>query len=165
MPQGILTELDNISQSYENIYSTGNKALDITLTEKCRDFTQHNINFAVIADGSVISFMADVDVYVLFGNLIENAKEAVLNIEDVNNRIIGVYLKRTDQFISLHVENTVNEKPKFEDGLPVTNKSDKQNHGFGTKSIQFVVDKYQGTMSMDCDGNLFTVEIAFFAKE
>lgn len=162
VPDPVLDELRNVSKEYENIYDTGNKALDVTLTEKCRSFANHSIEFSIIADGSCISFMSDVDIYVLFGNLIDNAREAVSNIEDVSNRIIGLYLRRKDNFISLHVENTFSKKPQFENGLPKTSKSDKENHGFGTKSICMIVEKYRGEIKIDCADKLFTVDITFF---
>ncbi|MGN0805959.1 MAG: GHKL domain-containing protein, partial [Candidatus Coproplasma sp.] len=158
----VLNELSNVTKEYDNMFDTGNKALDVTLTEKCRSFVNNSVEFSVIADGSCISFMSDIDVYVLFGNLIDNAREAVSDIQDESNRIIGLYLRRKDKFISLHVENTFFNKPQFENGLPKTSKIDKENHGFGTKSIQMIVEKYGGNMIMDCNDKLFTVDITFF---
>ncbi|MCH5315608.1 MAG: sensor histidine kinase [Eubacterium sp.] len=164
VPDDVLSEVTAIGNEYDSTYDTGSKALDITLTEKCAGFAANHIAFSVIADGSCLSFMSDVDIYVLFGNLLENAREAVLGIADADNRIIGMHIKKTEQFISIHIENTFGQKPIFEDGLPQTSKSDKDNHGFGTKSIQLVVEKYRGTMKMDCDDKLFSVDIAFFAQ-
>lgn len=163
MPKDIIDELAKVGNAYENIYDTGNKALDITLAEKCGSFEENDMEFSILADGAAISFMSDVDIYVLFGNLLENAKEAVLR-EERNNRIIGLYIKRSDKIISLHVENTCTDCPPFSDGLPQTSKEDKSKHGFGTKSIQLVVAKYNGNLHIDFDGNLFTVDAVFFAE-
>lgn len=162
MPHEVVSELKNVGNAYENIYNTGSKALDITLTEKCSHLTGYNVEFSVLADGTLVSFMSDVDIYVLFGNLLENASEAVLK-ESPDNRVIGLYLKKTGNFISLHIENTCTAKPQFSDGMPLTSKDDKQNHGLGTKSIKLIVTKYNGNLRMSCDGKLFTVDIVFFA--
>lgn len=163
MPEEILSELKNIGSKYENIYNTGNKALDITLAEKCSSFLENKIEFSVIADGASISFISDVDIYVLIGNLLDNAKEAVLK-EREDNRIIGLHIKKSDSFISLHIENTCTKKTEFSDGLPLTSKEDKQNHGFGTKSIQLVVEKYGGTLKMYYNDKMFISDIIFCAE-
>ena len=165
MPADFLATLDTVYQQYENIYDTGNKALNITLTEKTRSFADDHIEFSVIADGTALSFMSDVDIYVLFGNILDNAREAVMGIADEQNRIIGLYLRQTEQGIALHAENTFARRPIFSGGLPQTSKSDEVNHGFGTKSIQAVVDKYGGNLLLDCDDQLFTVNIVFFTSQ
>ena len=41
----------------------------------------------------------------------------------------------------------------------MTNKSDKKNHGFGVKSMNYVVKKYGGTMTMRQDGCLVSLDI------
>lgn len=163
IPEEALTDLDNIGTAYDNLYRTGNKALDITLTEKCATFAKENIEFTVLADGSLISFMSDADIYVLFGNILENAKEAVRR-ESEEDRVIGLYLKKTDAFLSLHVENVCTEKnrPQFAGGLPVTVKEDKSNHGFGTKSIKHIVEKYGGTLRFGYENETFVLDAAFF---
>lgn len=164
MPDAVLETLSEAYRSYENVYDTGSKALDVTLTEKCRSFPAEGIDFSVIADGTAIGFISDVDIYVLFGNLIENAKEAVLSIEDRTNRIIGLYLTKSDGVVTLHVENTYSIRPTFDGGLPQTSKGDEVNHGFGTKSIRSLVEKYGGSVTMGCDDCLFSVDIVFFDR-
>lgn len=163
VPDEMLTGLKGVSGAYENLFYTGNKALDITLTEKCSMFGSNNIEFSVLADGELISFMSDVDVYVLFGNLLENARDAVLR-EDPDNRVIGLYLKKAENYVSLHIENTCTHAPEFLNGMPLTSKDDKINHGFGTKSIQLVVLKYGGTMNLSCNDKMFTADIVFFTN-
>jgi hypothetical protein len=162
VPEEVINELDNVSKVYDSNFSTGNEALDITLTEKCREFAKNNILFSVIADGEALSFISNVDIYVLFGNIIDNAREAVIKIENKEDRIIAMYVKRTERFVSIHEENTFLEKPIFDNGMPQTSKDDKSNHGYGTKSIQQIVDKYNGTLKMDCDEKLFTIDIVFY---
>ena len=165
MPEDFLVALENVCQQYENIYDTGNRALDITLAQKTRSYVDDHIEFSVIADGAALSFMSDVDIYVIFGNILDNAREAVMGVSDEQNRIIGLYVRQTEQGVSLHAENTCAEKPVFLDGLPQTSKDDEVNHGFGTKSIQAVAEKYGGILTMNCDDQLFTVNIIFFPSD
>jgi hypothetical protein len=165
IPEDLLTSLDNVSRQYENVYDTGNKALDITLSEKTKRFYEENIEFSAIMDGMAVSFMSDVDIYVLIGNLLDNAREAVLAIEDVQSRIIALHLQKTEQGVVFHAENKYAYRPNFIDGLPQTNKQDEVNHGFGTKSIRAIVQKYNGHLQMFCDDQLFKVNIIFFSPD
>ena len=43
----------------------------------------------------------------------------------------------------LHIENYCEDELEFRNGLPVSTKGDDNYHGFGMKSIQYVVEKYE----------------------
>ena len=47
------------------------------------------------------------------------------------------------------------------DGLPKTTKSNKDYHGFGTKSIKMIVNKYRGDLKITTKKNIFTLSILF----
>ena len=61
-----------------------------------------------------------------------------------------------------HVDNYCSEQLTFEDGLPVTSKKDKAYHGFGVKSIKYIVDKYKGDILMQAVEQRFQVDILFY---
>lgn len=161
---GAADTLEESVQRYELLYNTGNRALDITLSEKCRNFSDSGIEFTVIAEGDAVAFMTDLDIYILFGNLMENACEAASEVDEQDSRTVGLYLKRKGNFVAVHAENTMAVPPVFENGLPKTHKKDKENHGFGVRSIQEVVKKYNGCCTMDCAGRLFSTDITFFGS-
>ena len=48
---------------------------------------------------------------------------------------------------------------KFVDGLPVTTKNDLGYHGFGTKSMRYIVDKYNGVMNLGVKDGMFFLNI------
>lgn len=157
-------KLEGSVRRYEFLYDTGNKALDIALSEKCRHFSDSGIDFTIIAEGDAVSFMSDLDIYILFGNLLENACEAAAEVGEEDSRVVGLYLKRKGNFITVHSENTMAEMPVFENGLPRTHKKDRENHGFGIRSITEIVKKYNGCCTMDCTGTMFSTDITFFAN-
>ena len=43
----------------------------------------------------------------------------------------------------------------------ITSKKDKINHGFGLKSIQLITNKYNGSLSLKIDNNIFILDIIF----
>lgn len=154
-----LGEVEKAIMIYGNIAKTGNETLDIVLTEKSFLCESYNIRFTYMIDGESLSFMAPYDISSLFGNAIDNAIESVMKEEERGKRIIKLNASLKRMYLTIHIENFCNEKVRFKDGMPVTNKSDKKNHGFGVKSMNYVVKKYGGTMTMRQDGCLVSLDI------
>ena len=57
----------------------------------------------------------------------------------------------------ISVENPV--KAEVDTKRIVTAKADKNNHGYGIKSIRTIAQKYDGDAFVSCDGNIFTISI------
>lgn len=147
---------------YDNIFQTGNDALDLVLTEKSLLCNEYNIKLSCMVDGSVLDFLTTTDVYALFGNLMDNAIESVMKEPDEEKRIISVSVSRRNQGSYVHVENYCVEEVFFEDGLPLTTKTDTAYHGFGVRSIKYIAEKYKGTLLMRAEKNRFLVDILFY---
>lgn len=147
---------------YDNIYQTGNDALDLVLTEKSLLCDEHHIKLSSMIDGSALNFMNTTDVYALFGNLLDNAMESVLKEADEDKRIISIHMAKKNQGYHIHIDNYCNETITFEDGLPMTTKEDKFYHGFGVRSIKYIVEKYKGDMLMHAENKRFQVDILFY---
>ena len=50
-------------------------------------------------------------------------------------------------------------KLELSDGLPVTTKADRGNHGYGVKSIRSIVSKYDGELSISMEDQVFCLQI------
>lgn len=73
-------------------------------------------------------------------------------------------LKRANQkaqqdFLVINIVNPVKEIPVFEGGLPKTTKKDYFHHGFGLKSIQYMVKKYDGNLNVSIEDGCFSLKI------
>ncbi len=163
---GVTSDVENeLNQMAEKVsvldtaFRTGNKALDVVLTEKSRLCTNQKINFSAIADGTVLDFMTDLDIYVMFGNALDNAIDAVKKIADEGGRIISLFVKSEMNVVSVHIENTFVDAPKFVGGVLQTSKSDKRTHGFGVRSIQHIVQKYGGNMKLKAQDGIFSFDL------
>lgn len=157
--------IEEISQSIEIFDSnikTGNNALDIIFTEKSLLCYKNNIRFTCIADGKLLSFMDDVDAYSLFGNLVDNAIEALKDEEQ--KRVISLIIKGQGDFVSISIQNFFSKQLRFENGLPITTKKDKNYHGYGMQSIKMICEKYNGTLSINTNDNIFSVNILFLKQ-
>ena len=62
-------------------------------------------------------------------------------------------------FLCVHIENYCSNQLSFKDGLPLTTKENASNHGFGTRSIKYIVTRYNGELKMNFNNNIFSVNI------
>ncbi len=154
-----LKEIEKAVDIYDAAVKTGNAALDVILTEKSLLCEKNGIVLTCMADGGAIDFMAPGDIYSLFGNALENAVEAASQISDPEKRSIGVSVRAKGMMISIHVENCLEGTLSFENGLPQTNKDDKNIHGFGMKSMQSIAEKYGGFLTASTKNGVFNLDI------
>lgn len=152
-------EMKRIADIYDAVYKTENEALNIVLTEKSLVCLNDNIHLSVIADASKLAFMKDSDIYTLFGNVLDNAIEAVRKVE--SGRSVGIELKTVNSFLIVNVFNPFAGEIKMVNGFPQTTKTDANYHGYGLKSIDYLVKKYGGEMTVNVKEQLFTLTMAF----
>jgi sensor histidine kinase regulating citrate/malate metabolism len=112
-----------------------------------------------MADGKILSFIRHVDLYALLGNALDNAIESVQKTDDLEKRMIFLNIARRGETLLIHLENYCEVQPQFKDGLPITTKADRTSHGIGTKSIAYIVGKYDGNAVFGWDGELFRLDI------
>lgn len=160
-----IKDLENIVNIYDSPVKTGNAALDLILTEKSLSCRKNRISLTCLADCSRLKFISEADLYGLFGNVIDNAMEAVMKIEDEGKREISITVRNINSFISIEVENYfAGEVILGDSGLPVTTKKDKNYHGFGLKSVSRIVEKYNGDLKVSAENGVFSVYILFSAE-
>lgn len=154
-----LREIEDSIQIYDCTVKTGSEVLDTVLTEKKLYCEGHRINMTCVADGSKLGFLDPVDVYAMLGNAIDNAIEAVSGLPD-QQRLVAVSVWSSRGLLLIQCENCFDRPLHFEDGLPVTTKSDSGYHGFGMKSIRYTVEKYDGCMTVHTEDGLFVLRLS-----
>ena len=153
-------ELQGISDAVsvvDSYYRTGNRALDITLTQKSMRCQENSIEFSAMVDGTALLFMTDIDIYVLLGNALDNAIEAVSQIPDPKGRVINLYIRKETAGTIIHLENTYEEPPVFTREGPLSQKKSPL-HGFGTKSMRNIVSRYSGSLRQRVQDSLFILD-------
>lgn len=155
-----LDEMEREIQSYEAQNKTGNKAFDTILTAKSLRCQSLGISMTCVADGHELDFIKPTDLSVLFGNALDNAIEGAEKIADEEKRLIHVSVARQKSFVRIRVENCYEGEIRFAGGLPATRK-DARYHGYGMKSIQSIVDKYGGSMTVKAQDGWFELRILF----
>ena len=156
----VLREMEDAIEIYDSIEKTGNQALDTILTEKSLYCQKNGILLSCLADGRQLSFMDDSDIYSLFGNLLDNAINAVLPLE-TDRRVISLTIRIERGLLSIHSHNYYQGDIRMEHGLPLTTSADKTIHGFGVKSMNMIVEKYGGTISFQLEDGVFNLNMLF----
>ena len=146
---------------YDAKIETGNRMLDVLLTEKSLFCEQNGITFTCMADGEKLSFIEDGDLYCLFGNIVDNALEAVKALPDRDQRVINLLVRSRGGLLLVQEENYFAGSLQFRDGLPLTTKADRTSHGFGLHSIRLIARKYGGVLTTGAQGNVFHLNILF----
>ena len=154
-----LEEMEKEIKSYEAQNKTGNKVLDAVLTSKSLYCQNKGIGFTCVADGTLLDFMAEMDISALFGNILDNAIESTEKIREKEKRLIHLSVSQQKKFLRIRIENYCEEKIVFKKGIPQTTKKDKRFHGFGMKSIQSTVKKYGGSVTAGVRDNWFELRI------
>ena len=144
---------------YDAVYQTGNSALDFVLREKSLRCQEYEIKLSCLTDGKALDFMETLDIYALFGNVLDNAIESVIKESDQEKRLINLHILRRGGMLHIHEDNYCGEQVEFADGLPVTSKAEKEYHGFGVKSICHIAEKYDGEAVVKQEGERFILDI------
>lgn len=153
--------LDSLERSvsiYNSAIQTGNETLDIVLTDKRLHCATHGIQFTCIAEGSRMAFMEVMDIFSLFGNILDNAIECETKLPP-ETRFIHLSVRAVNQLLLIHVENHFEGALELRDGIPLTTKDDKDYHGYGMLSIRRIVEKCGGNFEISTEDQLFQIDI------
>lgn len=104
----------------------------------------------------------NIDLTCVLGNSLENALEGCLRVADLDEKEIIVTAKFIDQRLRIQVENTCVSDIRFEEELPMTQKT---GGGTGTKSILYTAERYDGTAGFSVVNCKFITQIVLNSDE
>ncbi len=159
-----LNEIEEDIKTYEAQNKTGNKVLDSILSAKSLICAKENINFTCVADGTALENLKVTDICSIVGNALDNAIEYEKTLQDEEKRLIKVAIYAQGNLIVMRFENYFEGEFKEVDGSIATSKADKQNHGFGLKSMRFTAEKYGGVMKYEKKGSWFSLSFVIPVK-
>lgn len=148
-------------QTAAPVGNTQNKMLDLVLGKYDAQCRMLGVRFSYATLTANLSFMEDVDLVALLGNVLDNAVEAARNAGDgwielsVESKVAGV--------TALTCENSAASAPVARGGLLRTTKENAAHHGVGVKSISRIAKKYGGQYSWNWneDKKIFTACVLF----
>ncbi len=156
-----ISEIEQAVEIYDKTFQTGNRALDTVLMHEALKCSQNHIELSAVVNGQLLGFMKSVDLYTMLSNILDNALEANLHMEEESRRSIHLSLHEKKGLIILQCENPYEGDVIMRDGLPLTRKEDKTAHGFGTRSIQAIAEKYGGVLRVNPDNGMYILRVIF----
>ena len=121
---------------------------------------KQDVNLLVSGEWKKELPIEDVDLCILFSNLLSNSLEACERLVD-KEKVIMLNLKECVDGITIDVRNPVEGPVDVENFGKSTSKLDSQNHGYGMKNIKRVVEKYAGKISVVYENGLVSVKVDF----
>lgn len=138
---------------------TGNGMLDCLISEMIQKCKETEITFEMDINLPGQCFMSDFDICTLFGNILSNAYEATMRLDEHKNKPIIFKMSIIDNFLVIKVTNHTLIHKKGDPNIFLTSKLDKANHRFGLRNIDDVIKKYGGIKKISVDIDVFTMMI------
>lgn len=138
---------------YKNAFLTGNAAIDSVLNFKMEEAVHRGITlnaYTEIPEGVRID---PFDASVIIGNLLDNAFEAVSELD--GNKTVECAVKYRVSVLIIEVKNPYSGERQKDGERYITTKKDKKNHGIGLKNVKDALRKYDGMLELNDDGNFF----------
>ena len=157
--QKLYQSLEEAVSLYDARFHTGNDMLDILLTEKSLYCMQHDISLTCTIDGTPLTDMESADLYSLLGNALNNAIESADRLSNGEKKVISLSIRDKGELLFFQIENYYEGEVEIRDGFPVTSKEDRENHGYGEKSIQNIAKHYGGDIMIQAENGIFALEI------
>ena len=149
-----------------SVIQTGNPMLDAILTIKEEQARRIHANFQSYISAELNqSKMAIEDLSSLCSNVLNNALEAVEQIEDKAFRRIFFRLVQKGRFLYIVVQNATSNEITIEGDVLETTKQDKKMHGFGLSIVKNIVEKYDGGCHLEWEQYIFTIKIVLPVME
>jgi len=151
-----LSKINDDLTSVDTVIKTGNVMVDAILNSKISLALNKKIEVNAKAKVPSNLKLSEVDLCVIIGNLIDNAMEACLKLDE-NKRRIRIYIGVFKTYLYISVANTMDgEINKTETGY-ISTKG--ENHGFGLMRIDKIADKYGGHVNRQHEDEAFATEV------
>lgn len=158
--ESYLNELDADLTTVDTVVKTGNVMVDAILNSKLSLANSRHIlvEAKAIVPEKLDQSVSEVDLCLIIGNLMDNAMEACLKLENQEERFIRVYIDVLKGQLYIYVMNAVGERLRRIGGGYVSTKSS-GGHGFGLMRIDRVVNRYHGYLERQDEEGVFVTEI------
>lgn len=156
-----IDELDQRLLQMDTLLKTGNVTLDAIFSAKLAQAQATGITVAVKASVPDTLTLSDVELSIIFGNLLDNAIEAAQTAS--GERFIRIYVGMKGKMLYFSMLNAAGEKQKKQGSLFATGKTG--SHGFGLKRAEALLQRHGGWVKYNSEDGAFTTEFLVPATE
>lgn len=136
----------------EHICHTNNRVIDYIIDSYMTD--NRDIFFIVSGEYAECDYIDPMDISSLLGNMLSNA---VRGAEGSKHKQIEISFAVNGYYLNIICKNTVPKSVLKTNPKLISTKEDSNRHGYGIKSMQCIVDKYDGMMQFFEEGRKFCV--------
>lgn len=151
-------ELSQQLQEYTHNCHSGNKLLDVMINKYTIDCEMRGIRFEHDVKVCNLAQLDDIDLVAILGNLMDNAVAAA---QQSTAKAISLNTVHRNSYSVIILSNSCDFPPKQSGNHLISPKSDASAHGFGLKSVEKAIRKYQGDYEWEYDpqSKAFTVTV------
>ncbi len=144
----------------DNKNLVNHELLNLILNRKFREGEMAGISIQYdVCDMSGLQ-LKSMEIVALFSNILDNAIEANLVLENGIERWMSLACSRKGHMLVISASNSwVGGKLKFKGGIPRTTKEGKGKHGAGMRSIRQVAERYGGHMMIETGEKVFGLTV------
>lgn len=141
---------------------SGNRVIDTVLNDKFALAQREDIKINQEIDNIGQIEVSDKDLCIILSNLLDNAIEACLRFEN-QEKWIDITLRKLTYGLIFKISNPKHEKYiTIEKGKYLTTKDDKNIHGIGLESVNYILKKYDSRIKIENKNDIFAVSVVFF---
>lgn len=157
-----LRQLNEDYRQVDNLLRTGNVMADAILNSKLSLAQSYKLDIHAKATVPAASSIPDVSLCTILGNLLDNAMEACLRLEDPSQGFIRVYISPMKGQLYISVANSAPGRAKKENGRFLSAKPGRDRHarhGFGLSQIDRAVRLCGGYVNRQQEEGVFATEV------
>ncbi len=152
--QKTLSELSLNVNSTGTIINSGNSIADYIINTKLGKLK--NAVIIVTGDSKILDFVDKLDVSIMLGCMIDNVVDAV---EKQQRAHVEISFFEKANHVNIICKNSIVESVLKENPELETTKEEKEEHGFGIKSVYEVAEKYKGAVSVYEENDMFCIHV------
>jgi sensor histidine kinase regulating citrate/malate metabolism len=137
-------ELSVTTENMIKIVHTGNVILDAIFNEKYATAKSHDIDIKYMIEGIDQDVINPTSLCIIVSNILDNAIEGTFQWKKEHNHAfveVKLYLQKRNLIFSVSNDAV---KPEVKEGLFLTNKENKKEHGIGLKNVKKVIEENKG---------------------
>lgn len=158
--QKYISEITSNIAKIEMFMDVGSDFVNAILNSKLSIAKSKGIE-VLCSSSSNVNGIDEYDLCNLIGNMLDNAIEGA---EKTDNAIVEVSIASDKYKLTIKVSNSIAESVLHENPALKTSKSQPAIHGFGTKSIKTISEKYNGNTDFYEDGLTFICRVELCKK-
>lgn len=152
-----LHQLNEDLSTVDTVLKTGNVMVDAILNSKLNLIASHGISVNAKATVPENLSASPLDLCVIIGNLMDNALEACLRMEDTEKRFIRLYMGTHKGQFYISVTNSAATLRRK--GRSYLSTKQGQEHGFGIMRIDRITARCGGSVNRQSEAGVFATEI------